>query len=65
MVDILERVDCADSAAAAEFHFDALATDNEVDEDDMDVSRVFSTVPVNAPHLTYHPPRYPYTLSAW
>lgn len=40
--DVLERVDAPDSAAA-EFHFDALAVDNEVDEDDMDDSRVFST----------------------
>jgi len=40
--DILERVDAPDSAAA-EFHFDALAADNEVDEGDDDDSRVFST----------------------
>jgi Ran-interacting Mog1 protein len=40
--DILERVDAPDSAAA-EFHFDALAADNEVDDDDDDDSRVFST----------------------
>jgi len=40
--DVLERVDAAD-AAAAEFHFDALAADNEVDEGDDDDSRVFST----------------------
>jgi hypothetical protein len=41
--DILERVDAPDSEAA-EFHFDALAVDNEVDDDDDDDdSRVFST----------------------
>jgi len=40
--DILERVDAPDSSAA-EFHFDALAADNEVDDDDDDNSRVFST----------------------
>ena len=40
--DILERVDAPDSEAA-EFHFDALAVDNEVDVDDDDDSRVFST----------------------
>jgi hypothetical protein len=42
MFDILERVDTPDSEAA-EFHFDALAVDNEVDEDDDDDSRVFSS----------------------
>jgi hypothetical protein len=42
IIDVLERVDAPDSAAA-EFHFDALAVDNEVEEDDMDDSRVFST----------------------
>src|SRR5271154_526200 len=38
--DILEQVPASD-ASAAEFHFDALAVDNEVDEEDD--SRVFST----------------------
>jgi len=42
MIDILEYVDAQDPAAA-EFHFDALATDNEVDVDDDDDSRVFKT----------------------
>jgi hypothetical protein len=53
--DILERVDAPDSAAA-EYHFDALATDNEVDEDDDDDSRVFSTRSLPSsehPKLTY------------
>ena len=40
--DILEQVPASD-ASAAEFHFDALAVDNEVDEDDDGDSRVFST----------------------
>src|SRR5277367_2379371 len=41
--DVLEQVPASD-ASAAEFHFDALAVDNEVDEDDEDDdSRVFST----------------------
>lgn len=53
MVDILERVDCPDNAAA-EFHFDALATDNEVDEDDTDVTRVFNITTINAPRLPYN-----------
>ncbi len=39
--DVLERVDAPDSEAA-EFHFDALAVDNEVDEEEEDDSRVFS-----------------------
>jgi len=54
MFDILERVECPD-LGAAEFHFDALGTDNEVDEEDMDVSRVFSMRPIEVPHLPYHP----------
>jgi len=41
--DVLEQVPASDTSAA-EFHFDALAVDNEVDEDDDDDdSRVFST----------------------
>jgi hypothetical protein len=54
MFDILERVECPD-LGAAEFHFDALGTDNEVDEEDMDVSRVFSMRPIEVPHLPYLP----------
>jgi hypothetical protein len=49
--DILEQVDAPDSSAA-EFHFDALAADNEVDEDDDDDSRVFST---RSLPMTEHP----------
>jgi hypothetical protein len=40
--DVLERIDAPDSAAA-ELHFDALAMENEVDEDEDDDSRIFST----------------------
>jgi Ran-interacting Mog1 protein len=60
IVDILERVDAPDSEAA-EFHFDALAADNEVDEDDDDDSRVFSTrslPPSEHEKLPYLPPPY-------
>jgi len=41
MVDVLEYVRVPDDDAA-EFHFDALAADNEVDVDDDEESRVFS-----------------------
>src|SRR5271169_1775216 len=40
--DVLEQVPAPDPLTA-EFHFDALAVDNEVDEDDNDDSRIFST----------------------
>ena len=43
--DVLEKVDAPDNEAA-EFHFDALAVDNEVEDDDDDDSMVFSTRPL-------------------
>jgi hypothetical protein len=52
--DILERVDVPDNAAA-EFHFDALAVDNEVDDDDIDDSHIFA---INNLPLTAHPHLY-------
>jgi hypothetical protein len=52
--DVLERVESSD-IEAAEYHFDALAVDNEVDEDDDDESRVFTTrlIPPSERKLPY------------
>jgi hypothetical protein len=56
--DILEHVNTPDPSAA-EYHFDALATDNEVDDDDdTDDSRIFSLQNLPSshhPHLPYPP----------
>jgi hypothetical protein len=60
LFDVLEKVDAPDSAAA-EFHFDALAVDNEVDEDDDDDSRVFSTRSLP----TSQHEKLPYVLHMW
>src|SRR5579862_6346541 len=48
MIDILERADVPDPACA-EYHFDAIATDNEVDFDNLEDWRVFGSfyVPEN------------------
>jgi len=60
--DILERVDARDSEAA-EFHFDALGVDNEIDETDEEESRVFRTATLSsAEHakLPYTPSLFPF-----
>jgi hypothetical protein len=42
MIDILERADIPDPASA-EYHFDAIATDNEVDFDNLEDWRIFGS----------------------
>src|SRR5579862_2012000 len=55
LIDILERVPSPDSESA-QFHFEALGTDNEVDiEDDEDAERVFFVKRIQAGKLPYDP----------
>ena len=55
LIDILERIPSPDSESA-QIHFEALATDNEVDiEDDEDAERVFFVKRIQAGKIPYDP----------